>query len=730
MSFLAQTSMGPAKVLSLGWLPSFIVLPVIGVMMWSLYSSYAIIATDEFLLQQRIGTILHSNEVLTMCARLAASTGQPKWEKRYREIEPVLDQSIVDVALLARTEYEKTYAARTKLAYAKLIEMENLAFALINKSRAPEAEELLFSREYEDQKAIYVEGLKKMTSSIGSRVTSSVSSMRDKIWSMGLLGFFSVFVVFVAWVGIWFVVRTQLAERKRAEEEVRSRNEFLNTVFEAFGHPMLVINAHDYSVERANSAAASQGLAAGDAESNLKRKWDESASGLPVPDLVEKVKQTKQHTTVELQQTSEDGSNATTEVHAYPIFDKKGRVVKILEYWLDVTDRIERERLQMQTARLRAVADLASGVAHNFNNLLQIILSGAELATARVSEGNLQQARSHLQHISQSARFGSGTVKRLQDFASIRHEGTADRLEVFDASGTVEKAVDMCRPWWKTGPEKEGVAITVKKDLEPGCFLTGQEDEFFEVALNLFSNAIHAVRGGGEIHVSTSKANGHVFIRFQDNGVGIARENLDKIFEPFWTSKGFRASGMGLPSSLAIVKRYRGDITVDSEQGKGSRFTIRVALAQENQQGLEAETAEHVTFDRLRIIVIDDEELIAELLEEGLTAQGHTVLKALSGKEGLELYATHEVDVVICDLGMPEMNGWQVGKEIVEMCRQRGVPKTPFILCTGWGGQVRRDKEMVESGVNAIAEKPVDLTQLAKVVATAVYPQNASRTTP
>ena len=367
-------------------------------------------------------------------------------------------------------------------------------------------------------------------------------------------------------------------ERKRAEEELRNRNDFLTTVFEAISHPLVVTSAHDQSVEKANSAAAARGLVGPKAGSKSGQEWRETGLAHPVADPVQQVKETKQHAIVERVEINDDGRTRTTEVHAYPIFDKDGGVSKILQYWLDVTDRKERERLQTQTARFMAVADLASGVAHNFNNLLQIILSGAELAMSNIDAGEGQKARMHLKHITQSARFGSGTVKRLQDLANLRHDRKTDRHEVFDPSDTVAKAVEMLTPLWKTGPEKDGIEIAMSEELQSGCFITGQEDEFFEVALNLFSNAVHALPSGGEIRVSTAKEDGHVLVRFRDNGVGISKGNLDKVFEPFWTTKGFRSLGMGLPSSLAIVKRYGGEIFVDSEEGKGSCFTVRLTI--------------------------------------------------------------------------------------------------------------------------------------------------------
>ena len=119
---------------------------------------------------------------------------------------------------------------------------------------------------------------------------------------------------------------------------------------------------------------------------------------------------------------------------------------------------------------------------------------------------------------------------------------------------------------------------------------------------------------------------------------------------------------------------------------------------------------------KLKILAIDDIQLLLGMLKEGLTEYGQTVFTASSGLEGLELFKHKEVDLVICDLGMPELNGWQVGKAIKKICKEKGVPKTPFILLTGWAGQFDEDQKMIESGVDAIVEKPIDIAKLVEII--------------
>jgi len=172
---------------------------------------------------------------------------------------------------------------------------------------------------------------------------------------------------------------------------------------------------------------------------------------------------------------------------------------------------------------------------------------------------------------------------------------------------------------------------------------------------------------------------------------------------------------MGLTTSCGIIRRHQGDITLQSTQGKGSTVTVRLPIAAESFGT--GEHAEDSHSDKtLKILVIDDMRPVLWALRDELTRMGQTVFTASSGPEGLEIFKSIQIDAVVCDLGMPAMNGWEVGAEIREICREKGIPKTPFILLTGWGGQMAEKQRIAESGVAQIVEKPVDIADLLEVV--------------
>ena len=383
----------------------------------------------------------------------------------------------------------------------------------------------------------------------------------------------------------------------------------------------------------------------------------------------------------------------------------------VLNFLTDITQIKLAGDLQIRTERLKAIGELASGVAHNFNNLLQILLGGVELSLMDLESGKISKVQSSLEQIRNSIKLGSETVKRLQSFAGIRSPNLTSDPKVFDISDSLRQAFDITRPLWKTSLERNDVSVTVKLETAPECFVHGNESEFFEVFINLIKNAVEAMPNGGMITASSEILDKSVLIRIQDTGKGIPDHDLEKMFEPFWSSKGAAGTGLGLSVSRNIVIAHGGSISAESKLGRGTSFIIRVPLA---EAGLEkiGDYSDEIKTGPLTVLVIDDSRPIVTLLEDLLTAYGQTVLGACSGVEGVRLFDDNHVDIVICDLGMPDMSGWEVGRKIVSISAQRGVSKPPFLLLTGWGGQTLEHSRLKESGVDGVMEKPIDAKRL------------------
>ncbi len=513
-----------------------------------------------------------------------------------------------------------------------------------------------------------------------------------------------------------------ISDRKRAEQALRTSEEMLRTVLQ--GSPAGITLTRNRRLMWANDSF--EKLFGFDSDEDYVGK---SSQGLYLTDeeydkveaLYEALKDGDAHQ-LDVLWRRKDGTPFEGRMMMKAIDPADPRAGAIASL-VDIAELKRAEELAVSAERLKATAELSSGVAHNFNNLLQIVLGGSQLALTALELGNVTQAKESLEQIVESAKFGAQTVKRLQDFARFPMDRGPGK--VFDVSNTVREAIEMSKPWWKTNPEKEGTTITLNRYLRRGCLVKGRESEIFEVVVNLLKNAAEALPEGGAIKVRTFTERGFVSIMVEDDGVGIADTDVGKLFEPFWTTKGPQGTGMGLAGSYGIVRRHGGEIAVQSRPGRGSVFTVRLPWATESHT--DRENADRSKFDfALDILVVDDMSALTQQLEAGLTALGQNAVSALSGRQALEIFNEARVDAIVCDLAMPEMNGRQVAAAIRDLCRERGTPKPPFILLTGWGAQAGEEPNTQESGIDMVLQKPVDIRVLLESIASLVGREGAS----
>lgn len=354
----------------------------------------------------------------------------------------------------------------------------------------------------------------------------------------------------------------------------------------------------------------------------------------------------------------------------------------------------------VHSEQLRVLGEMASGVAHNFNNVLGAILGRAQLVRTRVGDPALAR---ELQVIEQAAMDGAATVRRLQEFTRLR---TDHAFVAVDLSQIARDALALTRTWWKDRAESKGLAYGIVCDLVDGAIVEGQAHELREVVTNVVLNAIEAMPSGGAITLRTRATNGDVVLEVIDTGVGMSEEVRSRIFHPFYSTKGPRGTGLGLSIAYGIVQRHGGTLEVDSSRGAGT--TMRLVLP---KSALEApqepiESSAFVPSISATILVVDDEPAIASLLVDLLETAGYRVLIARTGREAVERLVESPVHAVLTDLGMPEMSGWELARH----CRDLH-PDVPVLLVTGWG--IELDEELVlESGVRGVVSKPFSVTEV------------------
>ena len=349
---------------------------------------------------------------------------------------------------------------------------------------------------------------------------------------------------------------------------------------------------------------------------------------------------------------------------------------------------------------LRAMGQMASGMAHHVNNLLAVISGRTQLLLVRAS--TQADMRRPLEIIQQAAFDAADVVRRVLGFASMQ---PAPPAAAVDLDEIVREVVELTRPRWHDEALRRAVTIDVDLALGARACVAGEAPGLREVVMNLIFNAIEALPEGGTIRLSTWAADDWIFCAVADNGVGMDEAVRRRALEAFFTTKGPQATGLGLSVAHSILQRHGGELSLRPNDGKGTVVTLRLPRAPLGPAMTEPEPMPQAA--ALRILIIDDELSVREALADSLAEDGHTVLQAASGPEGLARLAEGAaVDVVVSDLGMPEMTGWDVARAV----RMRH-PGLPVGLITGWAVALEIGEEE-RRGVDFIIAKPYTLEAL------------------
>ena len=368
----------------------------------------------------------------------------------------------------------------------------------------------------------------------------------------------------------------------------------------------------------------------------------------------------------------------------------------------------------IQTEKLRAMGEMASGVAHDFNNLLAVILGNIQLLLHQLDHLRPEEVRERLKVIEQSSKDGAETVRRIQEFTGMRRDKEFSPLSINEI---ITDVVNITQPRWKDQTQKRGIQIELIRTLGKIPLILGNPSELREVLTNIIFNAVDAMPEEGEITISTqSQTEDWVEVRIADTGTGMTEEVKKRVFDPFFTTKGVTNSGLGMSVSYGIIKRHGGEILIESEAAKGTTFIIHLptGYGEENieEKVLRPKPVQAVRF--ARILVIDDDESVRNILSQMLRAKGYQVEVASGGEEGIERFKKEKFDLVFTDLGMPRMSGWEVGKTL------KGLnPKVPIAMITGWGVELNREK-MSESGIDLVVPKPFNFEQIGQLVSEAM----------
>jgi signal transduction histidine kinase/CheY-like chemotaxis protein len=375
-----------------------------------------------------------------------------------------------------------------------------------------------------------------------------------------------------------------------------------------------------------------------------------------------------------------------------------------------------RETLLLQE-RLRLAGQLASGIAHDLNNTLNVV----KLRLDALAQDDAVQSRhaARLRAIDHAIENAARTVARVRELGKAREENFGEPVQLCEV---IAQAIELARSSIEGRPSLNGASIKITSKVPDQLpAVRAPAPDLRQVFLNLLLNASEAIQPRGEITIESSVDDGSVVVRVTDDGPGIAPEHIERVFEPFFTTKGPHGAGLGLSTTRAIMDSIGGSICAANQPGGGAMFVLRFPAA--TPPAAEIGSRPVIEAPRsCRFLLVDDDAENLDSLTENLVRRGHQVDAALSGPQALEKLRSGAVyDVILCDLGMPGMSGWEVARLAREIAA--GVD---FYIVTGWGREIEGEIPASVS-VSGVLAKPIDLNEVARIAALAVANRDAAQ---
>lgn len=389
-------------------------------------------------------------------------------------------------------------------------------------------------------------------------------------------------------------------------------------------------------------------------------------------------------------------------------FSSEGDLLSMIGTIQDITERKKVETAFIESQRLGAIGEMTSSIAHDFNNSLQSILGNLELA---MLDTDHSECSSHyLKTIKTVINDASIRVKLLQRFSGKgQFESKYSQVNI---NTLIEEVISQTRPLWKDDAEKNGLTISVQTAFSEIPKIYGSVGELRSAFYNIIKNSVEAMPGGGKIVIETSRKFDGVKVSITDTGIGMDEETKVRIFQPFYTTKGFELGrGLGMSGVYSIVKEHKGDIFIkNTAVGKGTELELHLPFSS-NQEGNIIADIETKVKNRLRVLWVEDDAIIRKSAEKMVERLGHHVDPVKSGNEALEFLEQNCYDLVITDIGMPGMNGWQLATQI----KEKFEGKIKVAVVTGWSSDIDESIKQ-EHGVEYILGKPFSIQELQKLL--------------
>ena len=401
-----------------------------------------------------------------------------------------------------------------------------------------------------------------------------------------------------------------------------------------------------------------------------------------------------------------NGEQKTIRAICQPILGLNSEVVSLTGTSQDITSHKLLEQAQVKHQRLKAIGEMSASIAHDFNNSLQEMIGNLEIVKLQnnFSDNTLER----LNNIGSIIDDVADRVTALQKFGDQEHNDKNSKLLNFNT--LIEDVLKQSRPLWKDAMEKEGMKITVITDFEDISKISCNSGELKSAIYNLVKNSIEAMPEGGDLIIKTGMKTEGVYATFTDTGIGMDEETKLKVFEPFYSTKGFESGrGLGMSGVYSIVKKHNGDVMVkSSELTKGTTIEVIFPICKQNEIEVISENKPKDK-ELFSVLWVDDDFLIAEDSSMMVESIGHKCNIVYSGKDALEYLNNNACDIVFTDIGMPLMNG----KDLAKAIRNKFGNKIKIVAVTGWN---INEKVKDENGIDFVMQKPFTLEELKKTL--------------
>jgi len=433
--------------------------------------------------------------------------------------------------------------------------------------------------------------------------------------------------------------------------------------------------------------------------------------------------------------TRKDGTPFWVRLRLRPVSDTSGSVRQIVAVLVDTTERhmvvdaLREKNLALtealeslqrtkeaivQRERMHALGKMASGIVHDFNNLLAPILGFTELMlTIPDLLKDTEKVSLYLQKIRTAANDGAAVVGRLREF--YRSRSDLEPPGDFSLQSAIQEVLELTRHRWKNEAQGNGQHFDLVVDLQETPPIHGSESEIRQAMTNVVLNAVDAMPEGGTLRVRSYQVGHWVCLQVADTGAGMTEEVRRRCFEPFFTTKGRAGTGLGLSIVFGIIERHGGRVDLHSEEGHGTTFTFWLPIGRARESG-ESDAAtpppvEAAEGRALHVLVVDDEDLLLEIISLNLLHMGHTVDCFTDPNQALERVYKQHYDLVITDRAMPGMTGDQFAARVRELH-----PETPVVLLTGFAHIIAQNGEKPEN-IDEVLSKPLSQQTLSDLMA-------------